>query len=834
MRIATLFALVLSLATSLLAAAGHEIGDHSTGPTAYGLSNASVAISGSKFLSVWRVDTFGGGAHVYGALSSGNGIGGAIGSFPVLTGADARSVRLLTASNDTDNVLFWSDPAGAVHMTNLDPSTHKATSTVDPGITGSGIPAVAWNGSRFAVVLPRTLAGGASVLSGYILRRDGSIEHGPITVWGDTSPSIRLASFPDGDFALTLWSRTLGIKVARFGADGTARDLSGISVAGPGAGYNINAADIEGVAGNVVVVWAAVNNGANELKSALITPAGSVQNIRTLPDAPATVYGIDLTPAGTGLVAAMNVVTGLPTDPAVVALRLDASGAARDSSPQVLGTNANGRTSLSAVAATSSTIYATALEVLKAGSHVVGLWASSGSVGREIVSNSEVRQTGTVIATDGSGFLALWLSRTADSSALMAQRLGRDGQSLGNPLTVATTDGTFGNFAVGSNGSSFLVVWVNGQQLFGRRVNPGGAAFLDAANVIRNGTVDFPAVASNGSDYLVVWNEQTRIYGALVTSGGAITSAQKLTPDVDDILWWHIHNHPAAAWNGSKYLLAWTEQRFAPCISPPCAEEDDVKALRVGGNGLPLDGASTFVITKASHPSVASNGSSFLVAASVQEGTDAAFVRENNGSLQADASFNLFRWFAPVPVAVTYDGQQYAASWRYSGGTHAWVATGRIAADGAITSRRGAETGLMEGDTGIANAATTSGLVIATADFRSAGGVSRAIAARLDELSDLPAAPQPPSSVQVRDAGNGSYVISWSEVSGTSGVIVEARTRDIFYIAATVPAGTNSITLNYAPPPFRVRSWNAGGLSAPSAEVTPVAGAPSKRRIAGH
>ncbi|MCU1246148.1 MAG: hypothetical protein JWN02_2058, partial [Acidobacteria bacterium] len=439
MRTATLFALVLSLATSLFAAAGHEIGDHATGPTAYGLSNASVALSGSNFLSVWRVDTFGGGTHVYGAVSNGNGIGGAVGSFPVLTGVDARSIKLLTANDDSDDVLFWSDPAGAVHMTNLDPSTHKATNTVDLDITGVGTPAVAWNGSRFAVVLPQNKPAGDPVLSAYIVRRDGSVERGPVTVWGDPSPTFRLGSFPGGDFALTLWSRTIGIRVSRFGSDGVSKDPGGIVIAGPAVGYTVNSADGEGTGSGLVVVWGAIDNGANELKSALVTPAGSVQNIRTLPDAPATVYGIDVTKAGSGVAAVMNVVTGLPTDPAVVALRLDASGAAIDASPKVLGTNANGRISLSAAAATSGTVYATTLEALAAGSHVVGLWSSAGSVGREIVSNSEIRQTGTVLAADANGFLSVWLSRTADGGSLMAQHLGRDGQAAGTPLTVATT-----------------------------------------------------------------------------------------------------------------------------------------------------------------------------------------------------------------------------------------------------------------------------------------------------------------------------------------------------------------------------------------------------------
>src|SRR5450432_1115873 len=81
--------------------------------------------------------------------------------------------------------------------------------------------------------------------------------------------------------------------------------------------------------------------------------------------------------------------------------------------------------------------------------------------------------------------------------------------------------------AVASNGTTFLIVWDDGSDLRGTRID-GDGNILDAALTISSaaGEQIEPQVASNGTDYLVAWtdprNGDKDIYATRVTGAGVV------------------------------------------------------------------------------------------------------------------------------------------------------------------------------------------------------------------------------------------------------------------------------------------------------------------------
>jgi hypothetical protein len=174
--------------------------------------------------------------------------------------------------------------------------------------------------------------------------------------------------------------------------------------------------------------------------------------------------------------------------------------------------------------------------------------------------------------------------------------------------------------AVAAGSDGFLVVWT---ELFGEQdvraarldgdgmlLDPTGITVFTTAQ--GSNVVDTPRVAFNGTDFLVVWSHgdmlaDTRIKAARVASDGSVLDDPAI--EVRGLAG-SSGTSPSVASDGTGWLVAWQDDRNA-------ATGDDVYALRIGANGVPLD-ASAMPISLASgdqtDPAVASNGTDYLVA----------------------------------------------------------------------------------------------------------------------------------------------------------------------------------------------------------------------------
>jgi hypothetical protein len=170
--------------------------------------------------------------------------------------------------------------------------------------------------------------------------------------------------------------------------------------------------------------------------------------------------------------------------------------------------------------------------------------------------------------------------------------------------------------AIASNGSEYLAVWVdnrsaNGYLLYGTRVSQLGAV-LDPRGLPLNVNVSgvlYPTVASNGRDFLVVWQNgfsgARRITGMRVTAAGMPLDRAPFL----EIGYGNGHPRPAAASDGTNYLVVWEHERSADL-------EEDIVGARVTSGGVVLD-TSSLIIRGAPNrqrgPAIAWNGSNYFV-----------------------------------------------------------------------------------------------------------------------------------------------------------------------------------------------------------------------------
>src|ERR1700680_529259 len=73
MRTAALSLLLCSLACASAFGAGRDLTAPVVGTAAYPVSIPVVASNGTTFLTLWRMDLFGGGQHIYGSIADGDG-----------------------------------------------------------------------------------------------------------------------------------------------------------------------------------------------------------------------------------------------------------------------------------------------------------------------------------------------------------------------------------------------------------------------------------------------------------------------------------------------------------------------------------------------------------------------------------------------------------------------------------------------------------------------------------------------------------------------------------------------------------------------------------------
>jgi hypothetical protein len=147
------------------------------------------------------------------------------------------------------------------------------------------------------------------------------------------------------------------------------------------------------------------------------------------------------------------------------------------------------------------------------------------------IGDSYTYQQSLAMAFDGTKYFCL----LDHDDAILGRFMYDANDSLGAKFGLTSVD--HGQLKMAFGGLNYLVVYDNGGDIYGFRVDPDGVLVDTAAILIccAAGTQSSPVVASNGNKYLVAWEDQRGglqkdIYGAWVTVGGQ-TSADFILSD---------------------------------------------------------------------------------------------------------------------------------------------------------------------------------------------------------------------------------------------------------------------------------------------------------------
>lgn len=255
------------------------------------------------------------------------------------------------------------------------------------------------------------------------------------------------------------------------------------------------------------------------------------------------------------------------------------------------------------------------------------------------------------------------------------------------PVASSSAPGDQQSQAVAAGGGVFLVAWgdkrFGAEDILAARVSASGQLLDPAGIVICNlpRTQDYPEVAFDGTNFLVLWsdlrgNNTIDLAAARVTPGGAVLDAQGtiLIADTDFKL------GSSLAFDGTNHLIAWHATRGSTYLIRAARVSKQLTVL--DPSGLTLDTGVGII----SRPSVASNGSSFVVAWDDYTNVFAAHLSPG-GVVTGGAPFGVATGAAAERnPSVATDGTGYLVAWedQRAGSANADVYAARITGAGSL------------------------------------------------------------------------------------------------------------------------------------------------------
>ncbi len=226
-------------------------------------------------------------------------------------------------------------------------------------------------------------------------------------------------------------------------------------------------------------------------------------------------------------------------------------------------------------------------------------------------------------------------------------------------------------FSAAFDGTNYTVAWADRRsgmyRVYAARVSTSGTV-LDAGGVLvtttATGDQTEPAISWNGTNYLVVWTEQgatsSDVKGMRLTTALARVDAGPLNLCVLDL----DQHSPAVAWSGTNWLVAWVDYRSAVAPNYYC----DIRGARVTAAGaITAVSAIAGADNNQFAPSVASCGGNFLVAwEDYRSGSAVVYCSRvtSTGTIQDGAGVQV-PWTAynNIQPKVASDGTNYFIVW---------------------------------------------------------------------------------------------------------------------------------------------------------------------------
>ena len=218
-----------------------------------------------------------------------------------------------------------------------------------------------------------------------------------------------------------------------------------------------------------------------------------------------------------------------------------------------------------------------------------------------LIGGAELKQTDPAVTWTGSTWVVAW---THDHQDIAAATVSSSGQV--SPLGfVAATGAVETTPALGSNGSSALLVWQSDADLAGAVFDGAAFGVPFTVNDSTTAALEHSVAGATGGDYLVTWHDgelnKENIRGQLVSGGAPSGGVIAVSTAIGS------QTVPAVAYNGTSFVVAWRNAA-------------DIWATRVSTAGAVLDltdGVGGVVIsaspTNETNPDVACDAASCLI-----------------------------------------------------------------------------------------------------------------------------------------------------------------------------------------------------------------------------
>jgi len=257
-----------------------------------------------------------------------------------------------------------------------------------------------------------------------------------------------------------------------------------------------------------------------------------------------------------------------------------------------------------------------------------------------VVGAAPARQETARVASDGTNFFAVWLTRTASNAVIGGGRLSPAGELLDRPSIFIASGTALGQPDVFFVGGNFLVVYASGTSLLARRVSPEGR-LVDQQAVVIKSTSGWGQIATNGDNVLMITSANSI---RMLAADGTPLGADRVLPNVE------FHSNPSVTSNGRQYLVAEADRY---------ASRGSITILNSRGD---LEISSAFSIPDPfdiSGLTVTSNGSAFLMML-VSSGRIAFMPVDsaaNTGPLR------MTDYQTDGTIVATWSGNEYTLAW---------------------------------------------------------------------------------------------------------------------------------------------------------------------------
>ncbi|HEX2834171.1 MAG TPA: fibronectin type III domain-containing protein [Thermoanaerobaculia bacterium] len=434
--------------------------------------------------------------------------------------------------------------------------------------------------------------------------------------------------------------------------------------------------------------------------------------------------------------------------------------------------------------------------------------------------------TQTLLATTTSfadATLVVWSERVNGASSIRFGLRELNGNWSERLLANAGTTRAI----AGTDGANFVIVVAEADRT-------STAYRVDARGVLSGRTTKIPfeatGVAWNGQRYGIVgeragaeqaWNNE--VVAATLDANGTL-SATTLLREVDDT---GTSDEPRIVSNGQNFLAAWmaTDNPICPF---PCIVGTGVEGTRLGGDLTRLDAEDLAIAPRSavtSAPALAWNGTAYVVAWDDYLTMNVSFV--SPGGVVTQMLLADTKTYARYPQAVTFSqDHSVLVVWSDPGnglfGVQPYSPRHRFARvdpNGVVI-----DSGTILDDASPNFALTSTsydGFYFRDATWTEAPhhGASRVILRVTPQSGIGPLTPPNPPSVTAHVEGN-RMIVEWSEATFASGYRIEYRVADGAWneVAAWYDGQTFRASLSMPDnTAFRVRGFNNGGVSAPSA-----------------